>query len=60
MGEDNIEVINGLLDRIKVTDENRDSIERIRMFLEQKKFQEALDELQDLQARGNIEYIDFS
>ena len=45
MGEDNIEVINGLLDRIKVTDENRDSIERIRMFLEQKKFQEALDEL---------------
>ena len=60
MAGDNSKIINDLLDRIKVTDENRESIERIRMFLEQKKFQEALYELQNLQARGNVEYIDFS
>ena len=60
MSEDNSKVINDLLDRIKVTDDNRESIEKIRMFLEQKKFQEALDELQVLQSTGNIEYLDFS
>ena len=50
MAEDNIKVINDLLDRIKVTDENRETIERIRMYLEQRKYQEALAELQVLQA----------
>ena len=60
MAEDNIKVINDLLDRIKVTDENRETIERIRMYLEQRKYQEALAELQVLQASGNVEYLDFS
>ena len=60
MNEDNAQVIYDLLDRIKVTDENRERIENIRKYLGESKFQEALEELQILQASGNIEYIDYS
>ena len=58
MNEDNAQVIYDLLDRIKVTDENRERIENIRKYLGESKFQEALEELQILQASGNIEYIE--
>lgn len=60
MDEENAQVIYDLLDRIKVTDENRDRMERIRKYLSESKFQEALEELQILQASGNIEYIEYS
>lgn len=60
MDNDNAQVIYDLLDRIKVTDENRDRIENIRIFLGESKFQEALDELKILQASGNIEYVEYS
>ena len=46
MNEENAQVIYDLLDRIKVTDENRERMEKIRKFLSESKFQEALDELQ--------------
>ena len=59
MAEENIRIINDLLDRIKVTDENRERIERIRDHLENKEYQEALQELQILQNSGNVEYIDY-
>ena len=60
MNEENIQVIYDLLDRIKVTDENRDRMEKIRKFLNENKFQEALDELQILQMSGNVEYEAYS
>ena len=60
MNEENEQVIYDLLDRIKVTDENRDRMERIRKFLKESKFQEAVEELQILQTIGNVEYIDYS
>ena len=60
MNEENAQVIYDLLDRIKVTDENRDKMEKIRKFLSESKFQEALDELQILQMSGNIEYEDYA
>ena len=60
MNEENIQVIYDLLDRIKVTDENRDTMEKIRKFLNENKFQEALDELQILQMSGNVEYEDYA
>ena len=59
MAEENIRIINDLLDRIKVTDENRERIERIRDHLENKEYQEALQELQILQNSGNVDYIDY-
>ena len=60
MNEENAQVIYDLLDRIKVTDENRDRMEKIRKFLSESKFQEALDELQILQMSGNVEYEDYA
>lgn len=54
MNEENAQVIYDLLDRIKVTDENRERMEKIRKFLSESKFQEALDELQILQMSGNV------
>lgn len=60
MNEENSQVIYDLLDRIKVTDENRDRMEKIRKYLKESKFQEAVEELQILQASGNVEYIDYS
>ena len=57
---DNENAIYDLLDRIKVTDENRSNIEHIRMYLNNRMFQEALQELKKLQEQGNIEYIDYS
>ena len=60
MNDENAQVIYDLLDRIKVTDENRARIENIRRYLSESKFQEALEELKILQASGNIEYIDYS
>lgn len=59
MADENSKIINDLLDRIKVTDENRATIERIRDYLDSKKYQEALVELRRLQTSGNIEYIDY-
>lgn len=41
MNEENAQVIYDLLDRIKVTDENRERMEKIRKFLSESKFQEA-------------------
>ena len=58
MATENENAIFDLLDRIKVTDENRDSIEKIRNFLDEKRYQEALVELKRLQDKGNIEYIE--
>ena len=43
-----------------VSTANRERIENIRKYLGESKFQEALEELQILQASGNIEYIDYS
>ena len=60
MNEENAQVIYDLLDRIKVTDENRERMEKIRKFLSESKFQEALDELQILQMSGNVEYEDYA
>ena len=60
MNEENAQVIYDLLDRIKVTDENRDRMEKIRKFLSESKLQEALDELQILQMSGNVEYEDYA
>lgn len=60
MSTENENAIYDLLDRIKITDENRSSIELIRNYLNERKFQEALLELKKLQARGNLEYIDYS
>lgn len=60
MNEENSQVIYDLLDRIKVTDENRERMEKIRKYLKESKFQEAVEELQMLQASGNVEYIDYS
>ena len=60
MSTENENAIYDLLDRIKITDENRSSIELIRNYLNERKFQEALFELKKLQARGNLEYIDYS
>lgn len=60
MNEENSQVIYDLLDRIKVTDENRERMEKIRKYLKESKFQEAVEELQILQASGNVEYIDYS
>ncbi len=57
---ENLNVIYDLLDRIKITDENREIIERIRKYLDNKKYQEAVDELAILQKAGNIEYIDYT
>ena len=59
MATENENAIFDLLDRIKVTDENRDSIEKIRNFLDEKRYQEALVELKRLQDKGNIEYIEY-
>ena len=59
MATENENAIFDLLDRIKVTDENRDSIEKIRNFLDEKRYQEALVELKRLQGKGNIEYIEY-
>ena len=59
MATENENAIFDLLDRIKVTDENRDSIETIRNFLDEKRYQEALVELKRLQDKGNIEYIEY-
>lgn len=59
MDVENTQVIYDLLDRIKVTDDNRVIIEKIREHLGENKFQEALEELKILQASGNIEYIDY-
>ena len=39
MADENSKIINDLLDRIKVTDENRATIERIRDYLDSKKYQ---------------------
>lgn len=60
MNDDNSQVIYDLLDRIKVTDENRDRMGKIRKYLDENQYQEALEELQILQASGNIEYIDYA
>lgn len=60
MSEGNSQVIYDLLNRIKVTDENRENMAKIRKYLDENKYQEALEELQILQASGNIEYIDYS
>ena len=54
MATENENAIFDLLDRIKVTDENRDSIEKIRNFLDEKRYQEALVELKRFQDKGNI------
>ena len=59
MATENENAIFDLLYRIKVTDENRDSIEKIRNFLDEKRYQEALVELKRLQDKGNIEYIEY-
>ena len=57
---ENLKVIYDLLDRIKITDENRDRIEKIRNYLDNKNYQEAVDELQLLQKSGDVEYIDYT
>lgn len=59
MADENIKVINDLLDRIKVTDANREKIEKIRRYLDLKQYQEALEELQILQNSGKVEYLDY-
>ena len=60
MKDENEQIIYDLLNRIKVTDENRDRMQKIRKYLDESKYQEALEELQILQAFGNVEYIDYS
>lgn len=60
MTTENESVIYDLLERIKITDENREQIEKIRKNLEEKKFQEALEGLRILQSSGNVEYIDYT
>ena len=59
MEEEKIDRILKLVDMLEVTDENRATIERIRDYLDSKKYQEALVELRRLQTSGNIEYIDY-
>lgn len=60
MKDENEQMIYDLLNRIKVTDANRDRVQKIRKYLDESKYQEALEELQILQAFGNVEYIDYS
>lgn len=60
MATENENLIYDLLDRIKITDENRDQIAKIRAYLHESKYQEALDELKILQDSGNIEYLDYA
>ena len=60
MKDENEQMIYDLLNRIKVTDANRDRIQKIRKYLDESKYQEALEELQILQASGNVAHIDNS
>ena len=57
MDEEQKERLYNLLDRIKVNDNNRGNIERIREALDNGDYQRALVEIQTLQKSGNVEYI---